>query len=291
MPKRSTITVLTATALAVLAAVPAQASFGGNPGKLAFMQGDVGATTPYGIATANPDGTLQMLVGPTCQEGSTAPCAANASWSRDGQRIAFDRGGAIRTMDADGTDRETFTVAGLFALARPAYDPSGTNIAFQGVDRDGKRDIHIRNLISGAVRRLTFAGGAEPAWSSDGRIAFTRAGNIYVINADGSAKRRITGKGGVQADWSPDSQRLIFVRGGNVYRVNQDAKDLKKLTGKTGYEPVWQTDGSRVLFHRNASGNRTIYSVNLSAADLRLQVQGVEGRGRNVFSVSQQPLP
>lgn len=110
----------------------------------------MGATTPYGIATANPDDTLQTLVGPTCQEGSTAPCAANASWSRDGQRIAFDRGGAIRTTDADGT---------------------------------------------------------------------------------------------------------------------------------------------RVLFHRNASGNRTIHSVNLSAADLRLQIQGVEGRGRNVFSVSQQPLP
>ena len=140
------------------------------------------------------------------------------------------------------------------------------------------------------TRRLTFAGGAEPAWGSDGRIAFTRASNIYVINADGTGKRRITGKGGVQADWSPDSQRLVFVRGGNVYRVNQDAKDLKKLTGKTGYEPVWQTDGTRVLFHRNEFGNRAIYSVNLGAADLRLQVRGGEGRRVNVFSVSQQPL-
>ena len=81
------------------------------------------------------------------------------------------------------------------------------------------------------------------------------------------------------------------MRGGNVHRVNQDGTDLKKLTGKTGYEPAWQTDGQRVLFHRNVSGNRTIYSVNLSAADLRLQVQGVEGRIRNVFSVGQQPLP
>ena len=45
-----------------------------------------------------------------------------------------------------------------------------------------------------------------------------------------------------------------------------------------------------MLFHRNVSGNRSIYSVNLAAADLRLQVRGVEGRGANAFSVSQQPL-
>lgn len=290
MSLRHIVTALAATALAAVVAAPAHASFGGNPGRLAFMQGDVGSGSPYGIATANPDGLLQTLVGPTCQEGQTAPCPANASWSADGQRIAFDRAGAIRIMDADGTDREGFAPSGLIGLARPAFDPTGTNVAFQAVGTDGKRDIYIRNLASRSVRRLTFAGGAEPAWASDGRIAFTRGSNIYVINADGTAKRRITGKGGVQADWSPDAQRLVFVRSGNVYRVNQDAKDLKKLTGKTGYEPAWQTDGTRVLFHRNVSGNRTIYSVNLSAADLRLQIQGVEGRGRNVFSVSQQPL-
>lgn len=285
-----TITVALAGLLALAVAAPAQASFGGAPGKLAFMQGDVGSTEPFGIATANPDGSMQALVGPTCREGATAPCPANASWSSDGRRIAFDRAGQIRIMDADGTDREGFGVRELIGLARPAFDPTGTQIAFQAVGTDGRRDIYIRNLDTRVTRRLTFAGGAEPAWGSDGRIAFTRANNIYVINADGTGKRRITGKGGVQADWSPDSQRLVFVRRGNVYRVNQDAKDLKKLTGKTGYEPVWQTDGTRVLFHRNASGNRSIYSVNLSAADLRLQVRGVEGRIVNVFSVSQQPL-
>ena len=153
-------------------------------------------------------------MGPTCQEGRPGACPANAAWSADGQRIAFDRGGAIRIMDADGTDRDGFTVPGLFALARPAFDATGSSVAFQGVDREGKRDIYIRNLIDGTVRRLTFAGGAEPAWSSDGRIAFTRAGNIYVIKADGTGKRRVTGKGGVQADWSPDGQKLVFVRGG-----------------------------------------------------------------------------
>jgi len=279
-----------ALALTLIAAAPAHASFGGAPGKLAFMQGDTGSTEPYGLATANLDGTAQAAVGPTCQEGKPAACPANASWSANGQRIAFDRGGAIRIMDGDGTDRDGFTVPGLFALARPAFDPTGFSVAFQGVDREGKRDVYIRNLIDGTVRRLTFAGGAEPAWSSDGRIAFTRAGNIYVIKADGTGKRRLTGKGGVQADWSPDSQRLVFVRGGQAYRVNQDGKDLKKLTGKTGYEPAWQTDGQRVLFHRNVSGNRSIYSVNLSAADLRLHSSGIAGRIVNVFSVSQQPL-
>jgi len=74
------------------------------------------------------------------------------------------------------------------------------------------------------------------------------------------------------------------------YRVRADATSLRRLTGKGGYEPAWSPDGKRVLFHRNAFGERRIYSVNLSAADLLLLTDGEEGRRVNVFSVDQQPL-
>ena len=109
-------------------------------------------------------------------------------------------------MDADGTDRDGFTVPGpVRPGAGPAFDPTGFHVAFQGRGHArASATSTSATSIDGAVRRLTFAGGAEPAWSSDGRIAFTRAGNIYVINADGTGKRRHDRKGGVQADWSPD---------------------------------------------------------------------------------------
>ena len=84
-------------------------------------------------------------------------------------------------MDADGSGRKGFGGPGLIGLARPAFDPTGTQLAFQGVGTDGRRDIYIRNIDTRVTRRLRSPARAEPAWGSDGRIAFTRAGNIYVI--------------------------------------------------------------------------------------------------------------
>lgn len=279
-----------ATVAVGVGALPAHAAFPGTPGRIAFVQGDVGAVTPHGIATANPDGTDQRLVGPTCQEGKPDPCPANPTWSRDGSSIAFDIGGQIGTVRGDGTDPKTFTAPGLIGLSRPAWDVSGANLVFQAVNAAGRRNLYIFPADGNSYRQLTFAGGAEPTWSLDGRIAFVRNNNIYVIDADGKNLRRLTGKGGAQPNWSPHASQITFVRSGNVHRVHSDGTGLRRLTGKRGYEPAWAPDGKRILFHRNASGNRMIYSVNLDAADLRLVTRGEEGRIVNVFSVDQSPL-
>ncbi len=280
---------LAALALA-LAAAPASASYPGQPGRIAFVQGDVGGVLPHGITTANPDGSDQRPVGPTCQEGLTLPCPANPAWSRDGTRIAFDVGGAIGTMRADGSEVQTFTLPGLTGSSRPAWDPTGTLLVFQAADASGERNLYIASADGTPQRQLTFARGGEPSWSLDGRIAFVRNRNVYVVDSDGSNLRRITGKHAAQPTWSPYASQLAFVRAGNIYRVREAATGLRKLTGKGGFEPAWAPDGKRVLFHRNDHGNRIIYSVDLNAGDLRLQTRGVDGRNVNVFSVDQQPL-
>jgi Tol biopolymer transport system component len=287
---RSLLTAALAAVTLGICALPAQAAFPRTPGRIAFLQGDTGGVTPYGIATANADGTDQRLVGPTCQEGLPLPCPANPAWSRDGSKIAFDIDGAIGTMRADGTEVTTFTRPGLTALSRPAWDPTGNNLVFEALDSAGKRNLYISSADVLSQRQLTFAGGSQAAWSLNDRIAFVRNGNIYVIEAGGGHPERVTGKGGAQPNWSPYASQIAFVRARNIYRVHQDSSGLRKLTGKGGYEPAWSPDGKRVLFHRNASGNRRIYSVNLEAADLRLLTDGDEGRIVNVFSVDQQPL-
>jgi Tol biopolymer transport system component len=282
---------LTVVALAAVAG-PAQAAFPGANGRLAYVQGDVGLpAVPFGIGESNPDGTVPVLVGPTCQATPNARCPNNPSWSRDGTKLAFDRNGSIFTMAADGTQRDNFRVNGLVGLVRPAWDPTGTQLIFQGVDRQGKTNLYISAVNGSTVRQLTFAGGEDPSWGLNNTITFVRNGNIYVIGADGKNKRRITGKGGTQPDWSPHETQIVFVRSGNVYRVHTDGSGLKKLTGKSGYEPVWSPDSKRILFHRNVSGSRTIYSVNLEAGDLKTAATGQPG-GRivNVYSVSQQPV-
>lgn len=284
------VTALTAFALG-LYALPANAAFPGTPGRISFVQGDVGATTPHGIATANADGSDQRLVGPTCQEGTAAPCPANPTWSRDGSSIAYDVGGKIGTVRADGSDPKTFNAPGLIGLSRPAWDVSGANLVFQAVNAAGKRNLYIFNADGNSYRQLTYAGGAEPNWALSGKITFVRNSNIYVIDADGKNLRRLTGKGGAQPNWSPYASQITFVRSGNVYRLRADGTGLRRLTGKGGYEPVWAPDGKRILFHRNASGNRTIYSMTSDAGDLRQQTRGEEGRIVNVFSVDQSPRP
>jgi hypothetical protein len=197
-------------------AVPAQAAFLGRPGLLAFTQDDIGGVLPHGIAAADLDGGNERLVGPTCQEGEPAPCPSNAAWSRHGERIAFDVGGAIGTMDADGSDVRTFTVPGVIALSRPSWAPSDDRLVFDGVDSNGVRNLYVSSEDGTSVRKLTFAGGSQPAWSLNDRVAFVRRGNIHVIEAGGSKVRRVTGKGGSQPDWSPFASKITFVRDRNI---------------------------------------------------------------------------
>lgn len=74
--------------------------------------------------------------------------------------------------------------------------------------------IRVMNPDGTGMRRLTYnAADRQPAWSPDGRkIAFSRNGDIWVMNAAGSEKERVTTHAGTETDpaWSPDGTRLAF---------------------------------------------------------------------------------
>lgn len=85
--------VVTLTALAG----PAQAARPGTPGRLAYVQGDTGGMTPFGVSTSNADGSAATLLRPTCQEnvtGVSPRCPSNPAWAPDGKRALFHRNGA-----------------------------------------------------------------------------------------------------------------------------------------------------------------------------------------------------
>ena len=48
---------------------------------------------------------------------------------------------------------------------------------------------------------------SSPVWA-EGRIAFCRDYEIYVMNSDGSNQTRLTNNGGMGPDWSPDKRVL-----------------------------------------------------------------------------------
>jgi hypothetical protein len=83
------------------------------------------------------------------------------------------------------------------------------------------------------VEGRAVARGAEPAWSPDGRrIAFTRAGEIYVVDADGRNARRLTtmAQPGAFPAWSPDGRTIAFARTRDVFSVPSRGGPVRRLT-------------------------------------------------------------
>ncbi|HYY08613.1 MAG TPA: hypothetical protein VFA25_08420, partial [Actinomycetota bacterium] len=69
------------------------------------------------------------------------------------------------------------------------------------------------------LSQLTFDGQSDhPRWSPDGtKIAFDRAGDIYVMAANGQNQRRLTTFGSSsEPAWAPSGKRLVFVHRPNV---------------------------------------------------------------------------
>jgi Tol biopolymer transport system component len=156
----------------------------------AFVNPDVG----FRLFVVNDDGTgLTQLDSP-------GPDEYYPEWSPDGTRIAYvsssRRGQFIKTVDPDGTDRETVT-AGYGA---PSWSPDDVKLAFTA-GRAG--DIFVVNADGTGRTRLTTTdrrGEFTPVFSPDGtKIAFARGSSggfvptdIWVMDADGGAPGAIT---------------------------------------------------------------------------------------------------
>jgi Tol biopolymer transport system component len=85
--------------------------------------------------------------------------------------------------------------------------------------------------------------GGEPAWSSDGRIAFEDDGDLFVMNADGTDAHQLTSlsaAGGSDwcPDWSPDGRQIAFSRSvgtgsderSAIFVINSDGSDEHQVT-------------------------------------------------------------
>ena len=145
------------------------------------------------IFVMNADGTeVCQLTGHDDPE----PMRWNASWSPDGDRIAFHRSWngdhGIFVMNADGTDVRQLTENDGYDY-NPSWSPDGDRIALSRGRNGGNFEIFVMNADGTDVRQLTENDGdaGGPSWSPDGdRIAFRRSWNgdheIFVMNADGT---------------------------------------------------------------------------------------------------------
>lgn len=269
---------LVAIGLALVAGAPAaQAAFPGANGQLAFEsyssshnEGAQTDTSVVSIDVASPGGGGRRSLR-TCMRATGIPDQGDCSieygspaWSPRGSTLAFDAGARLGVMRGDGT--------GFYLLAQqtasdgePAWSPNGTQLVFSGaVAGEAQSDLYVLDLASGRSTRLTFRGGRSPAWSSSGRIAFTRGGradrsgtgDVYTVRPDGGGLRRITHLGGSDPAWSPYATKLAFIRkpprgAVRLYVAGADGRGLRRLTthgADDPGEPSWSPDGKQIAY-------------------------------------------
>lgn len=191
----------------------------------------------------------------------TKAYASEATWSRDGRRLAFVAIGTrgkrdLFVMNADGSGVRHITRTPM-EEHHPTWSPDGRRIAFV---REGKRreDIYVVKTHGAGERRLTSSLRCRrsPAWSPNGRqIAFAGCegypARLYLVRADGTRVRPLPFRG-EDPDWSPDGRWLAYRRGVELRVAALDGSEERTLTANISGGPAWSPDGRTLVFVRDA---------------------------------------
>jgi len=159
--------------------------------------------SPDGTTLAADDGfgNLITLDVTTHVQRVFAVDGANAAWSPDGKKIAFDRQtadtkGAIYTMNAAGGGLHEVGVGDCIGVSPLAWSPDGKALA--GFDQrgcDGPDTAYVYPLAGGS--RILLGPGQSPRWAPDGKqltVEYVDSHydlQIALVNANGTGRHRL----------------------------------------------------------------------------------------------------
>jgi Tol biopolymer transport system component len=89
---------------------------------------------------------------------------------------------------------------------------------------------------------------------ANGKIAFSRDGQIWTMNADGTGETQLTSalSPSTEPEWSPDGTRIAYTRGTGQSRevrvMNANGTGDARVTAPWTYSPSWEPDGRRIAF-------------------------------------------
>ncbi|MCW2673920.1 MAG: hypothetical protein JWP14_2509 [Frankiales bacterium] len=185
---------------------------------------------------------------------------AGIAWSSRGV-VAYTRTGGIDQLEVDGGRPAALTRGDD---SDPAWSPDGRMVAFSRADAAGRKDIYTMSADGTSLRRLTYGGGTQPAWSSRDEIAFVRASgenlDVYITDSEGLALHRVTAAAtsDTEPSWSFDGRRLVFTRGWqgrqqDLYIFDLAVHTLTRLTMAGGQGPHWSATNNLIAFHRRGA--------------------------------------
>jgi Tol biopolymer transport system component len=173
-----------------------------------------------------------------------------------------------------------------WAKATPVWSPDGRYLAYSS-DQDGPMAIYIRNVDTGATRRLTapFTGAqAKLAWSPDGqKIAFESALDneggsqaLYVADVASGQFKEIFGPGNAKGaqyeiafepgapSWGPDSNTIaLAVQQSYSTRFREGESEIATVNATTGEIHEYLAGGSQSpyeTFTNRVEGDGPVWS-------------------------------
>jgi Tol biopolymer transport system component len=206
--------------------------------KIAFIKQESGPDQ-NGLWVMNVNGSGRQLI-----RGSGK--ISRASWAPDSNRIAYTDSGAGYIVKIPGGQPQP--VGGQY-IHHLAWSPDSAWFAYQSDDKG-----LVKRKVSGGPEvvldsSVDYVRDGQPAWSPDStRIAYSKGGDIWVINADGSGKTtNLTDHPALDKHpcWSPDGSKIVFHtdRDGNyeIYVMNADGSNPMNLTNSAGdeWQPTW----------------------------------------------------
>lgn len=170
-------------------------------------------------------------------------------WSPDASKIAYEDGGDVWVMNADGTGKLNLTNSPNPPCSdySASWSPDSTRLVFQSYCGApiSKAGIFIMNADGSTADPLSHPLRAAPptaidqfpSWSpnSDQIVFSTRdeaipgmRDQIHIINADGTGLRKLTNQNTEREAyprWSPDGNRIIYIHDDDVWSIDSSATE------------------------------------------------------------------